>query len=146
MLKEVPEVVNVSCFQIHCKEARATLAGKHAKFVTALTELIAQRARDDNLKLLESFREMHKELNKVPKDIDELTKIKDLMGRVPIEIERMRVEIEENLNTFGILEKFNYRFAKDDMEKRWDLFGCPQKTIAIIDKRSDELEKEKVRF
>jgi hypothetical protein len=40
--------------------------------------------------LLEQFRDMHKQLNSVPKDIDELTKIKDLMARLPVEIERMR--------------------------------------------------------
>jgi dynein heavy chain len=94
MLSQVPEIVKVSCFEIHCKEARATLAGKHAGFVKALTELIAQKARDDNMKLLEHFREMHRELNKAPKDIEELVKIKDLMGRAPVEIERIKSEID----------------------------------------------------
>ena len=41
MMAQVPDIINVSCFEIHCKEARASLAGKHSEFTKALTEVIA---------------------------------------------------------------------------------------------------------
>lgn len=146
LLEEIPETVRVSCFEVHCKEVRNTLAGRHTLFVKQITELIALRSRDKNATLLENFRKMHREINKPPKDIEELTEIKDLISRVPMEIEKMKIDIEANMNTYSILEKFNYKFTVDDMNKKWDLFGYPKKTYDLIAIKSEELEKQKEVF
>ena len=146
LLEEIPEIVKVSCFEVHCKEVRSTLAGKHITFVKHLIEMIAQKARDATLKMLEEFRKMHREISKPPKDIEELTEIKDYISRVPAEIEKMKQEIEQNMSTFSILEKFQYRFTNDDMNKKWDLFGYPKKTADLNAVKSEELDKQKVLF
>ena len=88
---------------MHCKEVRSTLAGKHTQFVKHITELIAQKSRQRTVEMLEEFRKMHKEINKPPKDIEELTQIKDLISRLPGEIEKIKMEIEQNMNTINIL-------------------------------------------
>ncbi|OMJ85153.1 hypothetical protein SteCoe_13621 [Stentor coeruleus] len=146
ILEEIPETIRVSCFEVHCKEVRNTLAGKHVSFVKHLIEMIAQKARDATVKMLEEFRKMHREISKPPKDIEELTEIKDYISRVPVEIEKMKQEIEQNMSTFGILEKFQYRFTNDDMNKKWDLFGYPKKTAELNSMKNEELDKLKVGF
>ena len=52
-LDEIPETIRVSCFEVHCKDVRNTLAGKHISFVKQLIEIIAQKARDATVKMLE---------------------------------------------------------------------------------------------
>lgn len=146
LLEEIPETIRVSFFEVHCKEVRNTLAGKHTSFTKALTELIAQRARSSTVEMLEHFRKLHREMNKPPSNIEELTEIKDLINRLPQEIDRMKAEIEKNMYTFSILEKFNYKFSNDDLNKKWDLFGFPKKTFDLIANKTEELEKQKVEF
>ena len=146
ILEEIPEIIRVSCFEVHCKEVRNTLAGKHISFVKHLIEMIAQKARDNTVKMLEEFRKMQREISKPPKDIEELTEIKDFISRVPIEIEKMKQEIEQNMTTLSVLEKFQYKFTNDDMNKKWELFGFPKKTAELNASKNEELEKLKVVF
>ena len=47
---------------------------------------------------------------------------------------------------YKILEGFRYRFSKEDMDKRWIIFGCPRDTNELVNKRRKEMEKEKVKF
>ena len=146
ILEEIPESVRVSCFEVHCKDVRNTLSGKHSAFAKHLTETIAQRARDRNLVMLENFRKLHREISRPPNDIEELTEIKELMSRVPIEIEKMKQEIDENMGVFQTLEKFQYKLSNEDMNKKWELFGFPLQTYELIESKNEELEKQKALF
>jgi dynein heavy chain len=49
-------------------------------------------------------------------------------------------------DVYKILEAFKYRFNKEDMDRRWIIFGCPRDTIDLVNKRRKEMEKEKVKF
>ena len=146
LLREVPEVVVVSCFEVTCKDVRVWLSGKHASIVKMLTELIAHQVRTMNANLSEYFRELNKKLNRPPKDIDELTALMELMAQVPTEIEKKMIEIDEYLSKYRILEKFNYKFSTDDMERRWAVYGSPKKIMELIDLKQDDLEKNKAVF
>lgn len=47
---------------------------------------------------------------------------------------------------FIILEGFNYRFSKDDLDRRWHIFGGVKDILELIEKRTKEVEKDKERF
>lgn len=47
---------------------------------------------------------------------------------------------------YKILEGFNYRFPKDDLDKKWNVFGSPKDIIELINKKNNELDKEKNEF
>lgn len=49
-------------------------------------------------------------------------------------------------DVYKILEGFKYRFNKEDMDKRWFIFGCPRDTNDLVQKRKKEMDKEKVKF
>lgn len=71
-----------------------------------------------------------------PKDIEELTSIKDYMAAVPNEIEKLNPEIKACINIYEILNYFGYKFSdEEDYDKRWKLFGCAKETIEKIDKQ-----------
>jgi hypothetical protein len=45
-----------------------------------------------------------------PKDIEELTALKDFMIGVPNEIDKLQKDIKETLHIYSILDNFNYKF------------------------------------
>ena len=146
ILNEIPESIRVSCFEINCREVRNILSGKHAMFVKQITDQIGLIAKETTANLLENFKKMHREIGKPPKDVEELTEIKEMIERVPVDIEKMKTEIESNMNTFAILDKFHFKFAQDDLNKKWELYGYPKKTYEVISVKTEELEKQKTVF
>jgi len=85
--------------------------------------------------LLESFEKMNNKVESAPKDIEELTSIKDYMASVPNEIEKISGDIKSCTNIYEILNQFNYKFHDDDdYDKKWRLFGSPKDTVERIDK------------
>ena len=58
----------------------------------------------------------------------------------------MKIEMGKCFDTYKILEDFNYRFNKEDLDKRWLIFGSPKELMELVEKRQKELEKEKTKF
>jgi dynein heavy chain len=52
-------------------------------------------------------------LKEKPADIEKLTDIKDYIGNMPTEMEKMKIEMNKCFDIYKILEGFNYRFSKD---------------------------------
>jgi dynein heavy chain, axonemal len=76
-----------------------------------------------------------------PKDIEELTTLKDFMVGVPNEIEKLQKDIKEALNIYATLDLFNYKFADDeDYGRKWKVFGSPLDTVSRIDKQMNILQ------
>ena len=68
-----------------------------------------------------------------PKDIEELTGIKDYMTAVPFEIEKLMGDVKTCTSIYDILNSFNYKFNDDDdFDKKWRLIGSPQETMKKI--------------
>lgn len=85
-------------------------------------------------------------IKEIPKDIEQLTELREYMKNIPIEVEKLKVEQRRSFEIFKILEEFNYRFSKEDMDRKWNTFGAPKDTAELIEKREKELEKEQVKF
>ena len=49
-----------------------------------------------------------------PKDIEELSSIKDYMAGVPNEIQKLRNDIATGMKIYGILSGFQYKFADEE--------------------------------
>ena len=76
-----------------------------------------------------------------PKDIEELTALKDFMVGVPNEIEKLQKEIKETLAIYSTLDFFNYKFSDDeDYGRKWKVFGSPLDTVSRIDKQMNILQ------
>jgi hypothetical protein len=112
------------------------LAQKHTKIANDEIDLIAKRAKLNANILLESFEKMNNKIESAPKDIEELTSIKDYMAAVPNEIEKLSGDIKACMNIYEILNSFNYKFHDDeDYDKKWRLYGSPKETVEKIDKQ-----------
>lgn len=51
-----------------------------------------------------------------------------------------------SLDIYKILEEFNYKFSKEEMNKRWQVFGNTKEVTELMDVRKNALEKDKVKF
>ena len=65
---------------------------------------------------------------------------------MPVELEKMKVESNKCFDIFKILETFNYKFSKEDMKKKWDIFGSPREVNATVELRKAQIEKLKAKF
>lgn len=85
-------------------------------------------------------------LKQQPEDIEELTQLKEYMQGLPNELQKIDQEQKSSLEIYKILEEFNYKFNKDDMNRRWEVFGNAKDVTELMDQRKNALEKEKVKF
>jgi dynein heavy chain len=61
-------------------------------------------------------------------------------------MEKTKIEMQKCFDIYKILEDFNYRFSKDELDKRWIIFGSPEEITQMVEKRVKDLDKDKVRF
>lgn len=88
--------------------------------------MIAKKAKSDSQAIFNTFQQMEMKLKQKPADIEKLTDIKDYIGNMPTEMQKMKLEMTKCFDIYKILEGFNYRFSKDELDKRWIIFGSPK--------------------
>ena len=108
--------------------------------------MIAKRARLTTQKVFQDFLSMQNKLREPTRNIEQLTELKSFMQNLPLDIEKQKIEMNKCFDIYRILEDFNFRFNKEDMDRRWHIFGCPRDTMDLVNKRKKDCEKEKVRF
>ena len=88
--------------------------------------MIPKKAKSDSQAIFNTFQQMEMKLKQKPADIEKLTDIKDYIGNMPTEMQKMKLEMTKCFDIYKILEGFNYRFSKDELDKRWIIFGSPK--------------------
>lgn len=123
---EIPDDIIISIFRVSCKEIRNRLAQKHIQIANDEIELIAKRAKINAQELMASFEKINMKIESHPKDIEELTALKDFMMGVPNEVEKLQKDIKDTLAIYATLDIFNYKFNDDeDYGRKWKVFGSP---------------------
>ncbi len=85
--------MNVSIFQINCKDIRNMYVGKHTQIIDKEIKLIAQKAKEMNYNLSTKFDEINERIRRVPKNIEELTDTKKYISEIPVVIAKLKEEI-----------------------------------------------------
>jgi len=68
------------------------------------------------------------------------------MGNIPQEMKKLQQEINKSFETYQVLDSYSYKFMKEELDQKWNLFGSPREIEKLIENRSLELEKDKKRF
>lgn len=144
--REIPESINISYFQVNCKDIRKLFAGKHSSIVEKEIKLIASRARDKNNELSLKFEEMEARVRKTPQSIEELTDIKDFMAALPIEIQKDKVDIQDCVEIYDLLEDYQHEFSMSELDAKWELFAAPKRLMEVIQAQTSVLDKQKEVF
>ena len=103
--------------------------------------MIAKKAKSEAQSIFQNFKQMENNLKESPKDIEKLTEIREYIANLPMELDKMRLEMIKCFDIYKILEDFNYRFNKEDLDKKWLIFGSPKELMELVEKRNKELEK-----
>ena len=80
---------------------------------------------------------------KTPETIEDLTNTKNFISDQGVEIEKKKKEIDEIMQTYAILDEFNHDMSYTDQQEKWNLFGCPQRLVGIMESQTLVLEKLK---
>jgi dynein heavy chain len=145
--EEIPEEIICSVFKISTKVIRDLLASKHRKIADEKIELIGKIAKDASAKILKQFDEYNMKVEAVPKNIEELSAIKDLMQSLPNELNKQMATIKKCMNIYEMLNEFHYKFEdEEEYDKMWHVYGSPKETMERIEKQQGFLEKEKEKF
>jgi len=145
--KEIPEEIICSVFQISTKVIRDMLAAKHRKIANEMIELIAKIGKQTSNSILEDFEASNTKVEGAPKNIEELSAIREFMENLPKDLEKKKVEIKKCMDIYSTLDMFHYRFEdEDEYDKMWKVYGAPLETVLRIEKQQGFLDKEKDKF
>lgn len=91
------------------------------------------------------FEEMQAKIRKPPKNIEELSDLKDYMSILPMEIEKEKKEIKRCMQIYDILdlEEYMYVFTNPELDMKWNMFGGPRETLKMVTEQAVILEKTK---
>lgn len=143
LLSKIPEQIQVSMFMINCKDIRQIYAQKYRQIVEKEIKLIARKAKERTLELSTKFRMKEDAILKVPTTIDELTEIKTMIQEGGTEIEKLKVDIEDCMDYYKILDEFVYELSSADQTGKWELYGAPQRLVKVMENQSLVLDKLK---
>ena len=144
--QNIPQKMHVSVFQVETNEISDYLCEKYYTLSKNLIDMIAKRARSHTQAIFNQFMQIQNKIREVPSDIEKLVEMKEYMELIPSELEKIKYDMTKCFDVYKILEGFNYRFSKDDLDRRWHIFGGVKDILELIEKRTKEVEKDKERF
>lgn len=98
-------------------------------------DVIAKRAKDASIKLFNQILDIKSKVMEEPSDIEKLTQLKEYMMNMPQSLEMMKLSMNSCFDIYKMLEGFNYRFSKEEMSRRWNIFAAPREILQQIDSR-----------
>ena len=75
-----------------------------------------------------------------------MVELQEYVGNLPIELEKLKSEMNKVFDVYKIMEDFNYKFTPDEMNKRWNVFAGPRDILQLITERESKLDKLKQKF
>jgi len=103
MRENLPENIQVSVFEISCKEMKEFLSEKYQNLTKNLIDMIAKKAKSEAQAIFSSFQMMELKLKDIPKDIEKLTDIKDYIASMPMEMEKLKIEMTKCFDIYKIV-------------------------------------------
>lgn len=143
---EIPKSVWLGLVTVNCEDVRRKLSMKCAEIIQKELDYFAKLTKTRCEELTKNFKKIEGELKKQPADIQELTKLKEYMATVPLTVSTYRDPIGEAMDSFDVLDQFNYRLPKDLFKLKWQTFGWPKSIQDMMDLKELALTGEKHTF
>jgi dynein heavy chain len=51
------------------------------------------------------------------------------MANMPNELEAMKLRMNSCFDIYKMLEEFNFRFTKEEMNRKWNIFASPREIM-----------------
>jgi archaellum component FlaC len=70
-----------------------------------------------NYKLSTEFDKINERMRKIPKNIEEVTETKKYISEIPIQVEKLKNEIQDCTYIYEVLEEYGYdQFSSSDID------------------------------
>lgn len=142
----IPESVKVSIFTVIIKDIRNKYCGTYQSIIEKEIKLIASMAVDKTRETNMKFEEINEAICREPVDIDDLYEIKKYMVDSGVTIEKLKKEIDTTMRCYDIATEFEHVFSNADNDRKWFLYGAPQRTMKLMEEQVLVLEKQKELF
>jgi hypothetical protein len=129
----IPESVKVSIFTVIIKDIRNKYCGTYQQIIDKEIKLIASLAIDKTRETNMKFDEINEAICREPTDIEDLYEIKKFMVDSGVTIEKLKKEIDATMRCYEVATEFEHEFSNSDNDKKWFLYGAPQRTKAIME-------------
>jgi hypothetical protein len=143
---EIPKSVWLGLVSVNCEDVRRKLSMKCTEIIQKELDYFAKLTKSRCEEITKNFKKIEGELKKQPADIAELTKLKEYMATVPLTVSNYRDPIAECMDSFDVLDQFNYRLAKDNFKMKWQTFGWPKSIQDMMELKELSLTSEKQVF
>jgi dynein heavy chain, axonemal len=107
-----------------------------------LKDVIARRVVQQNEEIYANVLQILHKLREQPKDIEELTELKEYMVQVEQDLGKIQEDIDACSKVYDILEDFRYSLSSEDINKRWVVFKGPKDILDTIAQRNEILSRD----
>jgi len=128
------------------KDIRNKYCGTYETIIEKEKKLIAAMAIDKTREVNAKFEEINDAICREPVDIEDLYEIKKFMVDSGVTIEKLKKEIDATMRCYDIATEFEHEFGNADNDRKWMLYGAPQRTMTLMEEQVLVLEKQKELF
>ena len=140
---EIPERIQISIYQVDCKNLINKLAEKHTELIQEAKHILKRRAVKYVETITEELENVKIKIKKVPNTIEELTSLRNyIVNELPGVIERQKHEIEKMEETYDILAEYQKQLSYEEFNKKWTAFRMPKELLSIVEDQKPILNKK----
>ena len=144
--KEIKETIQVSYFNVNCKDVRDTLLNKHAKIKELELSCLNKKSQDIKTSVFKQVEEMKSGITKQSKNIEELVEIEKYIEDVPNLLVNLKSDIDSCLEIYRILDDFFQKVQYIDLRTRFLLIQSTTDVTNTISMAKSSLKKNRDKF
>ena len=142
----IPNDLEISCFKVSCRPLKTALILRYRDMKRNLKEYLNTTIENMTVGLLDRIDNLEKNIEKQPKDIEELILLEDYLAKVRPEVKKLRAEIAFCMKDYELLDQIGFKLPIENFNRRWELLGGPHRIKELISKRKKRLLEEKSEF
>ncbi|NWT16478.1 DYH1 protein, partial [Vireo altiloquus] len=123
----LPNSITIGLFEVRIEHTRHDLSDKHKALATAMLDMLAKTLHSQVQKICEAYEAVSVKMHEKPKNIEELTELRDWLKGVPEQLAVQQQLIEEVMEDYNVMEDFLYNLTEEDFADKWTASYWPVK-------------------
>ncbi|XP_074517159.1 dynein axonemal heavy chain 1 [Sebastes fasciatus] len=132
--RSLPSSIVIGPFVVRVEAVRQALCNKKKALANAVLDHFAQKLRKQVDDACEECNTISNKLRDNPNSIEELTEKRDWMKQIPEQLKSYKMEFTGKIQSdYELIEELCYCFSDEDVSKKWEAIGGPQRIISQIE-------------
>ncbi|NXU12627.1 DYH1 protein, partial [Pardalotus punctatus] len=123
----LPSSIVIGPFQVRIEHVRHNLSDKHKALATSMLDMLAKNLHSRVQKICEVYEDISIKMHEKPKNIEELTELRDWLKGVPEQLVVQEQLIQEVMEDYKVMEEFLYNLTEEDFSDKWTASYWPRK-------------------